>query len=137
METASAKALIDILIENASRILRAGYGVNSAEHEFFAILDLVKSQEALRKHFIDLVARTLAQLECGDLSEGMVPRELIELAAHETRWPEFMSLAKKRVEEVFVGQQELAIGDVARSIFEAMDPCWPDREFYSRYRRKA
>jgi hypothetical protein len=64
----------------------------------------------------------------------MVPMELIELVAHELRWRELAELASLRIEQKFHGDASLAIGDVARRIFEAFKDEWPDREFYQHYK---
>jgi hypothetical protein len=129
-----AKILIGILIENAARILRAGFGVNTAEHAFFAVIDLVREHPVLKQDLLDRVAITLRQSDPGLLNEGMVPRELIELVAHEMRWDELRELAEQRVRDKFRGDWSFAIGDISRGIVEAQSDSWEDRDFYQRYR---
>ncbi len=133
MNVEFARALLDILLENALRILRAGFGVNQVESVFFEILDLLRTHLDLKTYFLEKVAVTLALPDSGGLEVGLIPRELIELAAHELQWEELRQLAYKRVHDVFRGDSELAVSDVSQAILEAFNADWPDREFYKRY----
>jgi uncharacterized protein YoaH (UPF0181 family) len=135
MDIDAAKEVLEIYIENGSRILRAGFGVNMAESSFFDVVLLLRHEPALRGLFIDKVRTAFEIRDLGDLAEGMVPKELIELVAHELRWDEFRSLADERIQKLFAGNRRLAIGDIASTIFDAYSDDWPDREFYERYRR--
>jgi hypothetical protein len=135
MESTAAIELIDILVENALRIMRAGFGVNRAESTFFEIIDLLREDTTLKAHFLDKVRITMAMRDPGRLEPGMVPKELIELAAHELRWREFQQLAQQRIADIFGGDEALAIGDLAQHIPEALKDYWADREYYDRYRR--
>jgi hypothetical protein len=48
----------------------------------------------------------------------MVPRELIEVVAHEFRWRALKDLAQQRVQLHFAGDAKLAIGDVSHRIMK-------------------
>ena len=136
MDPSRAQDLIDVLIENSRRILDAGFGVNAAESTFFDVVRLLRIQgPEARNHFVDRVRATLESREPGDLIAGAVPVELIELVAHELRWPELKVVAEERLQRFFRGDRTLAIGDVAASIGSAYDDNWRDREFYERYKR--
>jgi len=133
MDHSSSRRLLDILIENSARILRAGFGVNRAESTFFDVVDLLKENSSLKSYFLELVDYTFAKKDSGALDAGMVPRELIELVAHEVRWKEFLDLAESRIRKVFHGDGSLAVGDVAHGVIDAYKNDWRDREFYKRY----
>ncbi|MEO6395189.1 MAG: hypothetical protein ABIO40_04695 [Devosia sp.] len=133
MDVESLRKLLVILIDNASRILRAQFGVDRAETTFFDIIELLREEPALRHDFLALVENTLERHDPSGLGQGYVPRELTELAVHELRWPEFQKLAEARIQRVFGGDAALAISDVASSISEAYRNDWEDREFYRRY----
>lgn len=133
MDVESSRKLLEILIDNASRILRAQFGVDRAEATFFDIIELLREEPALREGFLVMVHKTLERRDPSGLGEGDVPRELTELAAHELRWPEFQTLAGERLQRVFRGDAALAINDVAHSIGETYRDDWEDREFYRRY----
>lgn len=134
MEPAVANTLLDTLIENSLQILRAGFGMNWVESTFFDIILLLRQENALKAPFLEKVRATFAKRDPGSLDVGTVPRELIELVAHELRWRELQELANKRIEQFFGGDTRLAVGDVAHSISKAYDDNWRDREFYQRYR---
>jgi len=136
MDAECAKNLLDILIENSLRILRAGFGVNWAEATFFNIIDLVRSTPTLKEYFLERVRISLSFRDPGRLEPDGLPRELIELATHELRWIEFQNLANKRIQEFFGGDTSLAMGDIVQAVAEAYDENWRDREFYSRYTGK-
>jgi hypothetical protein len=133
MDPDASKELLKILVDNASRILRAHFGVDRAEATFFDIIELLREEPELRNYFLDMVEKTLERRDPSGFGEGDVPRELTELAAHELRWPEFKTLADARLQRVFGGDAVLAISDVSRSIGEAYRDDWEDREFYRRY----
>lgn len=133
MDVDCAKILLGVLIENSARILRAGFGVNSAEHAFFAVIDLVSEHPALKPELLERIAIALQQSDPGLLNEGMLPRELIELIAHEMRWEEIHTLAEQRVRDKFHGDWSFAISDIAQHILKAESDDWEDREFYQRY----
>ena len=135
MDVASAKKLLDILIENALRILSAGFGVDSAESSFFDIVGLLRREIALKGYFLEKVHTMFSMPDPGRLDAGMVPKEIIELVAHELRWNELRDLADKRIEDYFRGDAARAIGDIAHNIAAAYDDNWADREFYESYRQ--
>jgi hypothetical protein len=137
MDVHFATKLLDILVENGSRILAAGFGVNWAESSFFDAVRLLRQEEVLRPHFLERVRVTFAARSPEQLNPGMVPIELIELVAHELRWPELLELAKQRVGKFFGGDATLAIGDIARRLSEAYQENWQDREFYEHYRARS
>lgn len=135
MDSAFAKKLLDVLIDNALRILGAGFGVNWAESTFFDIVRLLQRESNLRGYFLERASATFSQIVPGRLDPGMVPVELIELVAHELRWPEFQVLARKRIEDFFGGDENLATGDVAQRVTQAFEHDWQDQEFYEHYKR--
>lgn len=134
MDIEYAKVLLGILIENSARILRAGFGVNSAEHAFFAVIDLIRQCAALKYDLLDRIAVTLRQNDAGLLNEGMVPQELIELITHEMNWDELRDLAEQRVHDKFHDNWAFAISDISRKIIDAQSENWDGRKFYERYR---
>lgn len=133
MDRSKARELLDILLENSRRILRAGFGLRSVESTFFDVIGLLRDQPELGAHFIVLVRNTLLLPDPGLLDDRMVPRELIELASHELRWSELAELANQRVRDRFGGDLGAARGDVACSMLEAFRDDWPDRIFYRHY----
>ncbi|HNI23406.1 MAG TPA: hypothetical protein PLK47_11430 [Plasticicumulans sp.] len=133
MDADLARKLLDVLIDNASRILLAGFGVNWTESTFFDVVRLLRHEASLKSYFLDRTRETLALPDPGRLDAGTVPPELIELVAHEFRWPEFLQLASERVDNLFGGDTRLAVGDIASRLPEAFDDAWRDREFYERY----
>lgn len=137
MDKDYAITLMDILIDNSACILRSGFGVNSAEHAFFAVIDLINRHPILKQDLLDRIASTLAQSDPGLLEKGMVPRELIELIAHEMRWMELKELAEQRVRDKFHGDWEFAMGDISHGISEALSDTWEDRDFYRHYDAQA
>lgn len=132
------KRLLEILVGNVARILREGFGVNSAESALFSVVDLLRTgSPELKEHFLGLADATLAISDPGSLEEGIVPIELLELVVHELKWRELQGLAEKRVIEKFGGDLSRALGDVSRRIFDASSTDWLDREFYARYQSDA
>jgi hypothetical protein len=134
MDASFASRLLDILIENALRIMAAGFGVNWAESSFFDVVRLLRQEKMLKGYFLEKVRATFAMPAPGRLDPGMVPIELIELVAHEFRWPELQELAQQRIRMFFGGDAALAIGDIARRLSEAYQDNWQDREFYEQYK---
>jgi hypothetical protein len=128
-----AKKLLDIQIENARSILDALFGVDQAEAIFFDVIRLLQEESELKPYFLKKVADTFAMPDAWNVEPGMVPRELVELVAHELRWPELQELANKRIKDFFKGDRSLAAGDVAFSITEAYSNDWQDRMFYRHY----
>jgi hypothetical protein len=133
MDIEYAKKLMDILIENSVRILRAGFGVNAAESAFFTVITLLKEKPDLKTYFLARTISTLSLSELGYLTEGEIPEELLDLVAHETRWDEMKAIAEKRIRDIYHGNSNDAVGDVAQRIIEALSDNWPDREFYKHY----
>lgn len=136
MDAVSAKKLLDMHIENAARMLNEGFGVNHAESIFFDIIRLLRQESELKPYFLEKVARTFSSPDVGRPHSGIVPRELIELVAHELRWAELRELARLRITNLFGGNTTLAIGDIANSINDAYSDNWQDREFYEHYKAK-
>lgn len=134
MDISFAVKLLDVLIENSSRVLAAGFGVNCAESSFFDVVTLLKQEDALKEPFLERARITLGRRAPEQLSPGAVPVELIELVAHEMRWRELLDLAEDRILKFFNGDPTLAIGDIACRLPEAYDDNWKDREFYKKYR---
>jgi hypothetical protein len=134
MDSSFAIKLLDVLVENASRILAAGFGVNRAESSFFDIVKLLREEEALKEHFVERVRATFALRAPSPFDAGTVPIELVELVAHELRWPELLDLARERIDKLFGGEVSLAVGDVSYRLSGAYKDDWEDREFYDYYR---
>lgn len=134
METSVATKLLDVLIENALRIMTSGFGVNWAESSFFDVVRLLRQEDDLKDYFLKRVGATLALRAPGQLDPGTVPIELIELVAHELRWPELLDLAQQRIVKFFDGDPTLAIGDLADRLPKAYEGNWEDREFYEHYK---
>lgn len=134
MDIEFSRRLLCRLIENAVRILSDGFGLDRVESNFFDVIELLREETGLRAYFLDMAKATLEKRDASGLDEGDVPRELIELTAHEMRWPELKLLAEKRVDKHFHGDRVLAVGDIATSISSAYKDDWLDREFYKRYR---
>ncbi len=133
MEYEGAEILLDIMIENSARILRAGFGVNHAESAFFAVIALLQADTGLKNHFLNRVESALNLRDPGCLDEGVPPQELIELVAHEMRWEELNIIAERRVRNMFDGDWSRAAGDISQHMIEAQNDNWPDREFYEHY----
>lgn len=133
MDSVNAKILLDIHIENAIRILSAGFGVNHAEATFFDTIQLLREESVLKQYFLERVEETFAMPDVGRLDSGMVPGDLIELVAHELRWTELLGLASKRIENFFKGNASLAVGDIAHNIAKAYSDDWENQEFYRHY----
>ena len=110
-----------------------GFGVDRAESSFFDVVDLLREEESLKAHFLERVRTMLEKRDAGSLEPGSVPKELIQLVAHELRWREIESLSRRRVDLFFHGDPLLAVGDIACGISAAFDDDWEDREFYRRY----
>jgi hypothetical protein len=135
MDTEVAQKLLDVLTDNALRILAAGFGLNWAESTFFDVVRLLREEEALKYYFLDRVRSTLAARSPEALEPGTIPTELIELIAHEFRWPELLQIADHRINKFFRGDAAFAVADVATHIRDAFDDNWEDRVFYERYKQ--
>ncbi len=134
MNSEHAQKLLDIYIDNSSRIMNAGFGVNMAESSFFDVVRLLQEESSLKICFLERVRSTFAVRDAWRLDPGFVPIELIELVAHEFRWPELLPLASERIAKYFHGNATLAIGDIAHRLSEAYDDNWQGRTFYARYK---
>lgn len=134
MDVDFAKKLLDVLIDNSLRILAAGFGVNWAESSFFDTVRLLRQEPSVKDYFLERVRSTFAIPAPGRLDPGTVPTELIELVAHELRWPELQQMAVQRISNLFGGDVALAQGDIAGRLPDAYKDGWPDREFYERYK---
>lgn len=133
MELCAAQTLIAIYIDNARRILRAQFGVDRAERSFFDVIELLREEPNLAPFFIQAVRDSFINRNPRSLDEEVVPRELIEIAVHELRWPEFAEIARERIQLQYRGDERLAASDPAMAVLAAYDPAWEDREFYRRY----
>lgn len=133
METKFEIRLLDVLVENAARILAQGFGVHWAESAFFDVVRLLRKNEALKEYFLLKVQATFALRAPDQLNAGAVPIELIVLIAHELRWPQIRELAHDRIDLFFNGNQSLAANDVEHRIIKAYEDDWADRVFYARY----
>jgi hypothetical protein len=121
-----AVKLLDIYVGNAWQIFNAGFGCDRAEAAMFAVIDLLREFEELRPDFLQRVSLTSGKVDCWGTEPGAVPRELIELAIHELRWPEFLQLIEHRRLSFKHDRSHIAL-------LEAFEANWPDREYYQRY----
>src|SRR3569623_1901010 len=110
MDTTFATKLLDVFIENALRILEAGFGVNKAESSFFDVIQLLRQEASLKKNFLERLRKTFSVRAPEQLEPGTIPVELVELVAHELRWPELLKLAQERIDKVYGGDAALAVG---------------------------
>jgi hypothetical protein len=135
MDFSAAEQLLTIYIENARRVLAAHYGVDRAERSFFDVIELLREEPKLSSPFLQAVRDSFIKHDPRSLDNG-VPRELVELATHELRWPEFGEIARERIEVRYRGDQARAASDPAMSVLAAYDPAWEDREFYRNYQNE-
>lgn len=126
--TALAAAISDL-----SNTLNEGYGIETTEDALFEIVEMLRGNESSKAQFLAMVERSFMNRSPSGLSENGVPRELVELATHELKWPEFSILADKRIQDFFGGDEGLAISDVAHGVKQAYADDWEDREFFQRY----
>jgi hypothetical protein len=127
MEKKYALRLLDIYIENAVRIFDGGFGCDRAENAMFAAVDLLREDESLRPDFLSRVSDTLSKADVWRTDSDTMPLELIELAIHDLRWPEFHQLIKTR-------RSLFPLDTKHFSLTAAFDPDWCGREYYQRYR---
>jgi hypothetical protein len=120
-------------ISDLSGTLNEGYGIETVESALFEIVDMLRENPKLKAEFLEMVEQTFSKRWPYALGENGVPAELIELATHELKWPEFEVLANKRIQEIFGGDEILAISDVSQGVKQAYADDWEDREFYEKY----
>jgi hypothetical protein len=130
--------LLDVLVENCSRILSQGFGVNWAESAFFDVIRLLRQNDELKDYFLLKVQATFALrtpeiLTPEILTPNTVPIELIELVAYEFRWPQILELAYVRIDSFFNGNESLAANDIEHRLTRAYEDNWPNKIFYERY----
>ena len=126
MDTQYARKLLDIYIENTWRIFHGRFGCDRAETAMFAAIDFVREEEGLRPYFLQRVRETLSDSDGWGAGAGGMPRELILLAIHELRWPEFHQLIEMR-------RAQFPHDLLFHSLLAAFEPDWEDREFYQHY----
>lgn len=135
MDTKFGIRLLDVLVENCSRILAQGFGVNWAESAFFDVVRLLRQNEALKEYFLLKVEATFELRVPNQPSSGAIPFELIELIAHELRWPQILELAQGRVDKFFNDNHALAPNDIALRLSKAYEDNWSGREVYEHYQK--
>ncbi|MGH8051122.1 MAG: hypothetical protein ACREPB_10730 [Arenimonas sp.] len=133
MDIEYSKKLLTIYIENAVRILQAGFGVNHAQSTFFSIVKLLKENPELKNYFLEKVSKVMNLNDPGTMDFELPPEELVELVTHEFRWEEMSDLAQQRVDKMYKGDWSFAVGEISQRILDAQKDDWPDREFYSYY----
>lgn len=136
MDLDASHQLLNLYVDNARRILDSDFGVDRAERAFFDVIELLREEPRLRDVFVGDVRKMFLEHDPRGLGEGAIPRELVELATHELRWPEFGEIARQRIEKRFGGDAIMAASDPATTVLEAYDSAWEDREFYRRYQSK-
>lgn len=124
---------LETAISDLSSTLNEGYGIETTEDALFAIVDMIRDDEKLKDQFLKMVENSFKNRNTYGSFEGGVPLELVELATHELKWPEFAILADKRIQNLFGGDESLAIGDASFRVKEAYADDWEDREFFQRY----
>jgi len=129
LEDCYAVKLLDIYIENAVRIFRGGFGCDRAENAMFATVELLREEKSLRPEFLRRVGITLTKADVWETGSNGVPLELVELAIHELRWPEFRQLIEVRRSLFPLDSRHL-------SLLAAFDRDWIDRDYYQRYRTR-
>lgn len=122
-----------VAISDLSNTLNEGYGIETTEDALFEIVEMLRGDESLKAQFLAMIERSFLNRSPSGLSENGVPRELVELATHELKWPEFAILADKRIQDLFGGDESLAISDVSHAVKKAYADDWEDREFFQRY----
>lgn len=122
-----------VAISDLSNTLSEGYGIETTEDALFEIVEMLRGNESLKAQFLAMVERSFMNRSPSGLSENGVPRELVELATHELKWPEFAILADKRIQDLFGGDESSAISDVSHGVKQAYADDWEDREFFQRY----
>lgn len=127
MRVENAVKLLDIYIANAWSIFHAGFGCDRAESAMFSAIDLLGEEDGLRAEFLVRAQTTMSTVDGWGTEAGATPLELIELAIHELRWPEFNPLIETR--------RSLFPLDIRHlDLLAAFDRDWTDREYYRRYR---
>lgn len=121
------------LISDLSNTFKEGYGIEVTEDALFKIIDMIRVDQERKVEFLDMVERSFMERDPSGLCKNGIPRELVELATHELRWPEFATLADKRLHSIFGGDEQLAASDVSQGIKRAYADDWEDREFFQRY----
>ncbi|WP_315774133.1 MULTISPECIES: hypothetical protein [unclassified Bradyrhizobium] len=133
MDLNLSEKLLDILIDNSRRVLDAGFGIGWAESTFIEVVRLLRQEHELKQKFLSRVKDVLANTDSSRQSASLPPIELVEFVSHEIRWPELLSLAQLRIDNLSRADKNLAVGDISSRIKEAFADNWPDREFYRCY----
>jgi hypothetical protein len=124
---------LEKMISSISDTMNALHGIETVEPALFEIVDMVRGDQNLKVEFLALVAGSFENPDKSGLFAGGVPRELVELATHELKWPEFAVLADKRIQDIFGGDESLAMSDVSQSVKAAYADDWEDRDLFERY----
>lgn len=125
--------VLETAISDLSKTLGEGYGIETTEDALFEIIDMIRSDPVQKARFLSMVEQSFANRDPSGLFENGVPRELVELATHELKWPEFAIIADKRIRDLFAGNEGLAISDVSNGVKQAYADDWEDREFFQKY----
>ena len=94
---------------------------------------LLRQNDELKDYFLLKVQATFALRTPEILTPNTVPIELIELVAHELRWPQILELAHSRIDTFFNGNESLAANDIEHRLTRAYEDNWPNKIFYERY----
>jgi hypothetical protein len=130
MDEDRAKELLDILLENTSRLLNADFGLNYVAATFFDVVNLLRDEPFLKGCFLERVRATFVKRDAWYSDAMSVPIELVELVTHEFRWNEILDMANERVNAYFGGDKSLAFGDISQRVFAAYEADWEDRDLY-------
>ena len=71
MNSEYAQKLLDIYIDNSSRIMNAGFGVNMAESSFFDVVRLLREESSLKICFLERVRSTFAVRDAWQLNPAL------------------------------------------------------------------
>lgn len=124
---------LEASIFELSKTLSEGVGIETTEEALFEIVDMIRIDPVQKVQFLSMVEQSFMNRDPSGLSKNGVRRELVELATHELKWPEFEVLANKRIQDFFAGNEGLAISDVSNGVKQAYADDWEDREFFQSY----
>lgn len=124
---------LEMVVSAVSKTLNEPRGIETVEEALFDIIDMLRENPDFKAEFLEMIARSFTHRSPSGLFDGGVPRELVELATHELKWPEFAVLADRRIQNIFHGDDSLATSDVSQGVKAAYADDWEDRDLFQRY----